>query len=228
MDAKVEGELVKGVVKSCLYYIFMGVVLFAVSGRLDWWQAWVWLGIMVSDYLLLLLVLEPDLLVERAGIREGAKRWDIILAMLMSGLGYLVLLLVAALDKRFGWSPEAPLSMVIAGIVLAVLGCAVITWAMYSNKFFGPLVRIQKDRGHAVCSSGPYSFVRHPGYLGAALTFIGTPLILGTLWAFVPAVLILIDIIVRTALEDRTLQQELEGYKAYTQKVKYRLLPGLW
>jgi protein-S-isoprenylcysteine O-methyltransferase Ste14 len=228
MEAEVKREIVKGAIRVGLFYSLLGLLMFTVSGRLDWWQAWTWLGIVVVEYIIMLLILDPELIAERSGPKPGAKRWDILLAMFMSGLGTAIIMLVASLDKRFYWTQPMPVYIEIAGIVLVIAGCLVVTWSMYFNRFFGPLVRIQKDRGHTVCSSGPYRIIRHPGYLGAILTFIGTPFMLGTLWAFVPAGLIVVDVIIRTALEDRTLQAELDGYKKYAADVKYRLLPGIW
>jgi protein-S-isoprenylcysteine O-methyltransferase Ste14 len=105
---------------------------------------------------------------------------------------------------------------------------AFVTWAMVTNRFFSSIVRIQRDRGHIVCDGGPYRWVRHPGYAGGALAALATPLALGSWWAFVPAVLTILLTAWRTALEDRTLQQELPGYAAYTQRTRYRLLPGVW
>jgi protein-S-isoprenylcysteine O-methyltransferase Ste14 len=97
-----------------------------------------------------------------------------------------------------------------------------------TNRFFSSVVRIQKDRGHAVVDSGPYEFIRHPGYSGAILYYIALPLALGSFWGLIPAGLTVITTIIRTALEDRMLQNELEGYIGYAKRVRYRLLPGLW
>ncbi len=220
--------MVKGIIKVTMFYLLLGVVLFAVSSRLDWWQAWSWLGIMVLEYIIMLFILDPELLAERSGLKQGAKKWDLILATLMSNFATIIIMLIASLDKRFGWSQEISLYPTAAGIILVIAGCVLVTWSMYVNKFFAPLVRIQEDRSHTVCSSGPYRFIRHPGYAGAIITYIVTPHMLRTLWAFIPVGLILIDIVVRTALEDKTLQQELAGYREYSTKTRYRLLPRIW
>jgi protein-S-isoprenylcysteine O-methyltransferase Ste14 len=102
------------------------------------------------------------------------------------------------------------------------------TWAMAVNNYFSLVVRIQKDRGHTVVTGGPYHYVRHPGYVGGILFQLGTPLLLGSMWALIPAGLTVLLLVVRTALEDRTLLKELEGYQEYAQQTHYRLLPGLW
>jgi protein-S-isoprenylcysteine O-methyltransferase Ste14 len=116
----------------------------------------------------------------------------------------------------------------IGGGVLIVAGTAIVAWAMAINPFFSAVVRIQSDRGHRVIERGPYQVVRHPGYTGMLLVMIGTPLLLGTLWAFVPAALLLSVLVARTALEDRTLREELEGYDQYRHRVRHRLVPHVW
>jgi protein-S-isoprenylcysteine O-methyltransferase Ste14 len=116
----------------------------------------------------------------------------------------------------------------ITAFVITALGYSLGTWATLVNRFFSAVVRIQRDRGHTVVSSGPYRLIRHPGYAGAVVTSLATPLLLGSLWALIPAVLAVCTLIIRTALEDRTLQEELEGYHDYTARVRYRLLPGVW
>jgi protein-S-isoprenylcysteine O-methyltransferase Ste14 len=224
----VKRQVALGAVKAAIFYIILAVVLFAMSGKLDWAMAWVLLGIFVASYVVNLIILDPELMAERSGVKEGTKRYDIVLAMFMSGLGMLVVALVAGLDKRFVWSVAMSPPVLVAGVVLILLGCVFVTWAMASNRFFGPVVRIQTERGHTVASAGPYKIVRHPGYLGAALTFLGVPLMLGTLWALIPVFFILVDIVVRTALEDRVLQNELTGYREFAARVKHRLLPGIW
>ena len=138
------------------------------------------------------------------------------------------MLVIAGLDGgRFGWS-SMPLPLAIAGLVTLVLAYAVIAWAMAANTFFSTTVRVQEDRGQRVVSSGPYRLVRHPGYVGMILMYVGTPVMLGSWWALIPGGLNGVAFIVRTALEDRTLQEELDGYKEYAGRVPYRLLPGVW
>jgi protein-S-isoprenylcysteine O-methyltransferase Ste14 len=105
---------------------------------------------------------------------------------------------------------------------------AIVTWAEAVNKFFEPTVRIQVERGHQVIASGPYAIVRHPGYVGGSLLFLAIPLCLGSLWALIPAGLSCLCLVLRTRWEDQTLQAELLGYKDYTQRVCYRLFPGVW
>ena len=136
---------------------------------------------------------------------------------------------VAALDGgRYHWSP--PLSPVVysVGYVLLAFGYVLMLWAMWTNRFFSAVVRIQTDRGHAVVQEGPYRFVRHPGYVAITPLLAATPFALGSFWALIPAGLGVVLFVIRTALEDAALQRELPGYAEYARKVRYRLVPGVW
>lgn len=206
-------------------------ILFISSGMLDWVMAWVYIGVYVVGVIInafVLLSKSPELIAERGQIKEGAKEWDRPLAGIISFYGPIITLVVAGLDVRFGWSP--PLDLVVHGGALAflVMGNILVSWAMVSNKFFSGLVRIQKERGHTVATEGPYQYVRHPGYTGMSMFSIATPLLLGSLWALIPAVFTIVVCVIRTAREDKTLQEELDGYTEYAQHVHYRLLPGIW
>jgi len=208
-------------------------ILFIAAGRVDWWEAWLLVVISVSFTVGSRIVLfrkNPDLAQERARWAEGerAKSWDRVLLPITAIYGPLLVWLIAGLDKRFGWSPPIPLAVELAGFAVIIFGYWVGTWATLVNRFFSAVVRIQTDRGHTVVTSGPYRFVRHPGYAGGSLAYLAMPLALGALVTFVPALLVVAAVVVRTALEDRTLQAELPGYAEYAQKTRYRLLPGIW
>ena len=135
---------------------------------------------------------------------------------------------VAALDDgRFHWLP-VPWWVCGMGYALFLGSMGIVTWAEAVNKFFEPTVRIQTERGHKVIDTGLYALVRHPGYVGGILFCMGTALGLGSLWALLPAGLASALLILRTQWEDQTLQAELPGYKEYTQRVRYKLIPGVW
>lgn len=211
--------------------VIQATILFATSGQLDWGMAWVYIGVSVGFVLFNMMVLlksDPELIAERAQMKKDSKSWDKVLATLIVAVIPLISLSVAGLDHRFGWSPDFALSLRILATCGMVLGSGLWGWAMVSNKFFSGLVRIQKERGHTVQTSGPYRIVRHPGYVGLVLLTLAPPVMFGSLWALIPAGLATIGIIVRTALEDRTLQCELTGYAEYAQQTRYRLLPGIW
>lgn len=213
--------------------IVVALIPFLVAGTFDWWQAWLFAALMMlssfgSRYLVFRK--NPTLIAERARFTGAAniKSWDKWMASLVAIVGPLIVYIVAGLDKRYGWSPEVGLGWVLFGTLIVVLGLVFVTWAMLVNTYFSSVVRIQTDRGQTVITIGPYRFVRHPGYSGGVLAWLGIPLLLGTLWAFIPAGIVIVLYIVRTALEDRTLQAELPGYSTYTQQTRYRLLPGVW
>jgi protein-S-isoprenylcysteine O-methyltransferase Ste14 len=211
--------------------LFTGALLFGAAGRLDWVMGWVVVGVYavwVGALAVILIPRHPELLAERTGPKKGTKSWDTVL---LGGLGLLELAkyVVAGLDVRWGWSRPVPLLLQLAGVALALLGQVGLgVWSMAVNRFFAQTVRIQQERGHAVVTAGPYHYIRHPGYAGHILFQLGTPLILGSLWALVPAGLAVLLLVVRTALEDRTLCEELDGYAAYARRVQSRLLPRVW
>lgn len=214
-------------IQVALSLALQAAILFAASGRLDWTLAWVYLACYAGMVLVTALaVRDPELIAERGRIRADAKGWDKALTVLFSA-SCLGMLLVAGLDARFGWSPPSPASTA-AGLLAFVLADGIVVWAMASNRFFSALVRIQEDRGHTVATGGPYRFVRHPAYLGFIVSGFGAALLLGSRWALVPAAATAVLLVVRTALEDRTLQSELPGYPDCATRVRYRLLPGVW
>ncbi|HVP20283.1 MAG TPA: isoprenylcysteine carboxylmethyltransferase family protein [Anaerolineaceae bacterium] len=209
--------------------LVFGVILFAAAGRLDWWDAWIFLGIYLAGVLingLWSIRHNPEMINERGRIGANAKSWDKVI-----GIFYLIFLIgiyvVAGLDERFNWS-MAPLWVKLLGGIAFALSMALTFWVMKTNTFLSTFVRIQDDRGHTTVTSGPYRFVRHPMYVGILLMSLGMPLLLGSRWAVIPGVLNIILFIIRTALEDKALQAELPGYEEYARKVRYRLIPGVW
>ena len=215
-------------IKTSIALVVTTAALFLSAGTLDWPMAWVWVVLVVANFVVNALITDPELQAERAGVSKGAKRWDIPLVLIVARLGPLAILIVAGLDQRHGWSPVLGLTPKVVAVVVAVLGAALTDWAMVVNRFFAPVVRIQQDRGHTVVSAGPYAWMRHPGYAGSILFFVATSLMLESLWSLVPTALTVLVVVVRTALEDRTLRQELEGYEEYARQVRHRLVPGIW
>ena len=222
--------IIRRLLQLVVFILIQAAILFGASGRLNWRAAWAYLGVyigMIAVNAVLILPRDPDLIAERGQIKEDAKGWDKALSLVYAicGLGVLA---VAGLDVRFEWSPQIPTGLQWVGLGILMLGWGLASWAMASNRFFSSVVRIQRDRGHTVVTHGPYQFVRHPGYVGGIISAFATALMLGSWWAFVPAGLLVCVVVVRTALEDRTLQDELEGYEEYAGQVRYRLLPGVW
>ena len=211
--------------------LFVAVILFVSSGRLDWVMGWVLVGVYLTwtaGTALAVIPTNPEMLAERTGPKAGTKKWDMVILSIV-GVAEMAKYVLAGLDLRWGWSPQFPLPLQLAGVVVVVLGQDVLlTWSMAANAFFAQTVRIQEERGQTVATGGPYKYVRHPGYAGSLLFQIATPLMLGSVWAFIPSGLIVLLTIARTALEDKTLLEELDGYKEYAAQVRYRLLPGVW
>lgn len=216
-------------------FLFVVVVPFLpllISRQWDWWQAWAYALICILGFVVSRAIAarrHPGLLAERGRFlnHEDAKPWDKTLAPLV-GLGGAVVPLVAGLDALFGWPPDFRFGIEMVGLTLLLAGYALGSYALIENAYFSGMVRIQTDRGHQVVSSGPYRWVRHPGYAGALLAYLGTPLFLDSIWALLPAVFLTVTLIIRTQLEDQTLQAELGGYSDYAQQVHDRLLPGVW
>jgi len=217
-----------------LVYLLIPLILLVCGGDLRWWQAWVFSVLIVTVGIGSRIWAErrhPGLLEERAKIFDAAsaaKPWDRVLAPLVAVSISFPLIIVAGLDHRFGWSAAFPAGLNVLGLVLIASGYAFASWALAENRFFSSVVRIQMDRGHEVCDSGPYRFVRHPGYAGNIVPLPGIVLALGSVWTLIPAAVALIIVIVRTELEDRTLQQELPGYQEYARRVRSRLFPGIY
>lgn len=225
-----QNPVAKRVAQVFLLVLAQVVALFLPAGRLDWVMAWVYLGMYALFILALWLAVarrNPGVIAERAEIREGTKGWDLIVGRFF-GILAMAILVVAGLDVRYGWSGPVAAGLQAVTVGLFSLGYAAFGWAMASNPFFSQVVRIQRERGHSTVSGGPYRYVRHPGYAGQVLAMVCLPWLLGSVWALIPAGMTVITLLVRTALEDRTLQAELSGYAAYTERVRYRLLPGIW
>jgi protein-S-isoprenylcysteine O-methyltransferase Ste14 len=215
------------------YLLLNPIILFIVAGTVHWGMAWVYFGISILGTILSRVIANkknPGLLQERARYQEAdnIKSWDKVLVPIVSLYGPLAAIIVAGLDKRFDWTDIIPLWVQVLALVFAVLGFGLGAWAMLENRFFSAVVRIQADRGHTVCDTGPYRFVRHPGYAGGILWYLMTPLVLNSTWTFIPMAVSILFTVLRTALEDRTLQQELAGYVDYTRRTHYRLVPGIW
>ncbi len=212
--------------------VLMPLLPVLISRRWDWWEAWLYALIAVAGFIISRVLAgrrHPDLLRERGRMlaHADAQPWDKLLAPLVGLDGALIPLFVGLETLFHNLMPfSAPVK--IGGLVLIVAGYVVGTWALMTNRFFSGMVRLQTDRGHTVVSDGPYRWVRHPGYVGALLTYLGTPFFLDSRWALLAVLFLAVALVVRTRLEDRFLQQQLEGYAEYAKKVKFRLLSGIW
>ncbi len=230
-QADLKAGIMRRMIQVAISMLLQGLCLFLAAGTLKWGWAWVYIGVSVVSLAINFMALmsrSPDLIAERGRIGEGVKKWDRPLAGLISLWGFLLLWIVAGLDFRYGWSVDPDLWVRYVALGTLMMGNLLWSWAMASNRFFSGLVRIQVERGHTVASGGPYRIVRHPGYLGLSITYLSLSVMLGSLWALAPTGVVIVGLVVRTALEDKTLQEELEGYKEFTRQTRYRLLPGIW
>jgi protein-S-isoprenylcysteine O-methyltransferase Ste14 len=205
-------------------------LIFLPAGRIGWSPGWIFIAVLVAAFglsALLLARVNPIIYRARSRFQPGTEKWDLILLAVMLP-AMVIEIPLATLDAgRMGWS-GVPLWVVLTGYVLLIAGIAVTTWAQAVNPFFEPGVRIQKERAQRVVASGPYRFVRHPGYSAAIVLFVAIPLALASWWALLPAALATALLIVRTSWEDRLLQAGLSGYADYARRTRYRLLPGFW
>jgi protein-S-isoprenylcysteine O-methyltransferase Ste14 len=210
--------------------LILGLLLFLPAGRWDWPRGWLFLLAFLTEMAVSALYLwraNPEIYLARSRIQEGTKGWDrTLLGFLLPTM--MIVFPVAALDDGRFHRFAVPWPVCGLGHVMVLVAMALIAWAQAVNRFFEPGVRIQTDRGHKVIDTGPYAFVRHPGYDAASLLFVGIALSLGSYWALIPAVLSCLVLILRTRWEDRTLRDELAGYEDYTRRVRYRLVPGVW
>ena len=215
--------------------VFILVVPFLpllLSGRWNWWEAWFYALVYVLTFIIsraLAARRSPDILKERGKFMDHAdtQPWDKVLAPLV-GLGGGLVPLAVGLEARFGSQPVFSLGLKLSALTLFLAGMIWASAALIENSFFSGTVRLQSERGQAVISAGPYAVMRHPGYSGALLTYLTTPILLESWWAFLPALFLLAVLVLRTFLEDRFLQENLPGYREYAARVRYRLIPGIW
>lgn len=210
--------------------LFFALFLFFPAGTINWLRGWLFLLVFLGSEAIIGTYLwhkNPELLIARSQFHKGTKRWDkILLCFLFPTL--ISIFPIAALDAvRFQWS-VVPYWVSVLGYLPLLFGLALATWAGRVNKFAEMTVRIQKERSHQVIDSGPYRIVRHPGYAASFFIFVGISLTLGSWWALIPALLTCLLLVLRTQLEDKTLQEELEGYREYTERVNYKLIPYIW
>jgi protein-S-isoprenylcysteine O-methyltransferase Ste14 len=224
---------IKNKLRNVIIIIILGLIITGISytaGRWDWLEIWIFLAMYLCfmiSWALFLKFKRPDLLRERISAFSRAKKWDRILI----GIYWILLILflfTAALDAGRYQNFITPTPLKIISFLILLGAYAFQFWSGVANEYLSSFVRIQKDRGHQVAKKGPYRFVRHPMYAGFIFSYPFVALFLNSLWALIPAAIIIVLFIIRTYLEDITLQRELNGYIEYTKIVKYRLLPYVW
>lgn len=214
--------------KQLIFLVLVACTLFLCAKDAMWLMAWLFVASLLLIMIANFLVMDRSLLAERSKMQEGTKGWDIALSPFVAIVGPFLVWITAALDRRYRWGEAIPLWASGIGLLVFLLASFLATWAMHTNQFFSATVRIQADRGQRVIDSGPYRLVRHPGYLGGIIGILATALALQSYVALLPASLVSLGFVVRTSFEDRTLIRELEGYRSYSERVKYRLVRFVW
>lgn len=219
-------------VRIAIMSIFFIAIIFVPAGTFKWLEAWIFLllyFIWLTAVIAWMKKNDPELLKERMTGRKkkDVKRWDKVFLFTYS-LMVLVLVVLTGFDAvRFHWS-QVPLVVKVVGFLGFILAIIIVSWTMKENTYLSEMVRIQKERGHQVCTTGPYQYVRHPMYAAVIVFLFCFPLALGSYYSLIPAFVTVILFLFRTALEDKTLHNELQGYEEYAEKVRYRLIPGIW
>ena len=214
---------------SFIYLLFFPVLLLVLAGDWRWMEGWIFSAIFVLGSIATLLYLyftDPELLKERYGspVQKEQKWWDKILLSVFF-LEFLIWFAIMPLEKRYGWLGTFPLGPRVAGMVFMVVGFYVLFTALKENTFAAPVVKMQKERGQQVISTGPYSLVRHPMYSGAILLFVGGPLLLSSNAGIVLSTILIVTIVLRSVGEEAMLREELPGYREYMQIVRFRIIP---
>lgn len=230
-DQKIKIKL-QMIIQLVAYLIIFPMFPLLLSGRWDWWEAWFYAFVCLMSFVVSRVLVSrkyPDLLAERGKFLKhaNAQPWDKLLAPLV-GLGGNLVPVTVGLEALYGQRFVFSLPVKLIAMILFLAGMLWSSYALMENRYFSGMVRLQSERGHQVITGGPYRFMRHPGYAGALLAYLTAPLFLDSLWTYLPVALVLFVIVIRTRLEDHFLQAELPGYKEYAQKVRYRLIPGIW
>lgn len=219
----------KSLISLAVTVLIVTALVFGAAGTLDWPRGWWFMAAFAGAMLIAVAVLwraNPEIFVARSRVQSGTKGWDYILIVVVIGFMAAVLP-IAGLDYRFSWL-QLPDWLIVIGYLLFALSFVGQIWPQATNRHFEAGVRIQTDRHHAVVDTGPYAWVRHPGYVAGALLAISMALALGSTVALLPAIAVIAALLIRTSAEDRTLQRELPGYADYARRVQYRWVPGVW
>jgi len=223
---------VRVIIQALFFVVVMPFLPLMISGQWNWWAGWAY-GILGFLSFVISRVLaarkNPDLIAERAKFmqHEDAQSWDKLIIPVIGLMG-VVIAVIAGLDRLYHWTVNFSLWVNLSGLFLLIIGYAFSSSALIVNRFFSGMVRLQADRGQQVISTGPYRIVRHPGYAGGILAYLATPILLNSIWILIPIFLTIALFVVRTFLEDRFLQENLAGYQEYAERIKFRLIPGIW
>jgi protein-S-isoprenylcysteine O-methyltransferase Ste14 len=218
----------RAIVATIAVTLLLAAALFIPARRLDWPMGWAVVVFLLAFSLVGFLILPAELIAERSRGQPDARPLDVLIAGLALLFLYPATLIVCGGNFRFGWSPTIPMRLQWLSFAVVVAGYGCSLWAARSNPFFSTVVRIQHERGHRVVDRGPYALVRHPGYAGPIISHLVLPLALGSLWGLIPAAVGCTFLALRAVYEERTLARELDGYRDYMHRVRWRLVPRVW
>lgn len=222
------------VIRFGMMFILLSVALFLPAGTIEYWQGWAYVGTTVLFTFIgraQIMVKDPDMLTERisATSKDDVAGWDKVIVQYIAVLGPLIMLLVAGLDFGNDWTQvQIPLWLQLVSLTIIVLSIFLANWAMMVNRFFSSVIRIQTDRNHVVVKDGPYRVIRHPGYAASFYANIFTPLLLGSLWAYIPVAFLMFSLFFRLVMEEKVLHEQLDGYTEYAQETRYRIIPYVY
>ncbi len=221
----------RALLQAAVQPVLLALLLFLPAGTPGWLMGWVLIAVYVGGMFITnvwLTLRHPGLAKERMMIPPPTVKWDSTITQLTNIILLLVMLPLSGLDYRLHWSPPLPAGISLAALGILIAGFLFTGWAMSANDFFSSAVRVQSDRGQTVATGGPYRIIRHPGYLAMIMQFLSVPVLLGSLWALIPATVSIGLYILRTKFEDDLLQEKLPGYAEYKRRVRCRLIPGIW
>ena len=223
-----EASVRKAITLTTSVAVVLAVLVLVLTRRMGWSLGWVYVWLCVVALIINLFCLlrwNPVLIGRRMGFTKGTKWWDLVWLVLWTPV--LIAVYAVAITES-GWVSMTPDGAWVLGLLMFIAGWFLLTWSQVVNPFLEKTVRIQTDHGHRVIETGPYAYVRHPFYVGIVLYLFSAPLMLMSNWAFIPAILASVGLVIRTILEDRTLYRELPGYADYSTRVRARLIPGIW
>ncbi|MBK9601532.1 MAG: isoprenylcysteine carboxylmethyltransferase family protein [Anaerolineales bacterium] len=202
------------------------LIIFLPAGTFAYWEAWVYLAILLIPMLIVMIYFikkTPEFLARRMQLKEKEDEQKIIVKLAL--IPFLLAFILPGIDKRLGWS-NVPILIIVVAEILVCIGYIFVVLVFKENQFASRIIEVVK--GQKVIQSGPYRIVRHPMYLGTILMYVSSPLALGSYWAIIPAIFIIPILVARIINEEKVLTKKLEGYSAYKQKTRYRLIPGIW
>lgn len=206
--------------------LFLGALFFLTAGTFAYWEAWAYLAVLffpMTFVFIYFLKNDPELLERRMRFKEKEQKQKLVQSI--ATFYFLAAYLLPGLDKRFGWS-HPPDGAVITALILVLAGYVLFFFVLKENSYASRIVEVEEDQ--KVIATGPYAFVRHPMYSGVSVMYIFSPLALGSYWAMIPTILLPIFFGIRIHFEEKILLKELKGYREYKEKVKYRMIPGIW